>query len=397
MLTTRLPAARRVVSLTVLGVFGVVGIGLPAAAGAATGSSGTYAVPSSIPSDCSRDVTTALMGEIATVPDNSVLSFAPGGCYQIDGTVQVKNRNGLTFEGNGATFRAMTSGRELGPKLERTRSIFTFFGGTNLTVRDTIAVGANPHGGANDHAYVPALEGQTAYVIGGVQNALLDHVQAYDTYGDFVFVGPRTQNLTVRNSTFARNGRQGWNIEGGHNIIFDHNQISATARATIDMEPSSNTNLTDGVTISDNWVGHGTLFFLANDGAPAVIRNVNIVNNTLVGKALTIHVHGPAGTRSNYTVAGNTSDVRQSQGGGGIMSFVNVVGLTIRNNTQPAQRARGISGVALLNSQNVTVVNNQFLNAIAPIDLRDTTSTYRQARNYVGNPLTLFPQNATLP
>ncbi len=42
-----------------------------------------------------------------------------------------------------------------------------------------------------DFAYVAALEGQAAYVVGGVRNMVMDHVQAYDVYGDFVFVGPR--------------------------------------------------------------------------------------------------------------------------------------------------------------------------------------------------------------
>ena len=275
----------------------------PAPAGAAT----AVTVPASIPSNCSRDVSAELIAWIASVPDGSTLSFTPNGCYRVDRKLTISYRNGLTFEGNGATFRAFTSGRELSASEARTRSMFTFWRGSNLTVRNTKVIGANPYAGVNDAAYVPALEAQTAYVIGGVRNMVLDHVAAYDVYGDFVFVGAATQGLIVRNSTFARNGRQGWTINGS-DILFEHNTIDHTRRATIDLEPSSKASITQRVTIRNNTIGVGRLYFLANEGLAAPTSDISIIGNRFVGKAMTIRVNPPTGTRSRYRVVGNVSD-----------------------------------------------------------------------------------------
>ena len=128
-------------------------------------------------------------------------------------------------------------------------------------------IGANPAAGMGDPAYQPRFEGQAAYWIQASRNTLLDRVQAYDTYGDFVYVAPGTDGLLVRNSTFARNGRQGWTINGS-NITFDHNSISETRRATIDIEPTYANWSTRNVTISNNVIGHGRGYFVANKGNP---------------------------------------------------------------------------------------------------------------------------------
>jgi hypothetical protein len=349
-----------------------------------------YTVPASIPSDCSRDVTAPLLAWIASVPDSSTLRFAPGGCYRVDRTLTIKFRNGLTLDGQGATFRAFTSGRELPPAQARTRSMFNFWRGSNITVRNTIVRGANPNAGMSDFAYVAALEGQAAYVIGGVQNMTLDHVEAYDVYGDFVFVGPATKHLLVQNSTFARNGRQGWTING-EDIVFDHNTIRQTRRATIDLEPSAVTSIARRVTISHNTIGIGRLYFFANEGRAAPTEDISIIGNTFVNKAMTILVNPPSGVRSRYRVIGNVSDTPVGFGGGGAFAFRNVVGVEVRDNVQPMQRGRGISGVLIKDSRNVTVTGNRFPFAKGPVVSLGNNLNVHQSGNVVGNPLRAVP------
>jgi hypothetical protein len=46
----------------------------------------TYAVPCSIASDCSTDVTAPLAKCVAPVPDNSTLTLGKGACYQVEGS-----------------------------------------------------------------------------------------------------------------------------------------------------------------------------------------------------------------------------------------------------------------------------------------------------------------------
>lgn len=355
-----------------------------------------FSTPAAIPADCSRDVTVDLLAWIASVPDSSTLQFPSHGCYRVDGKLTIKNRSGLTFEGNDSTFRAFTNGRELPPTEARARSMWTFWHGSNLVVRNTIVVGANPNAGTGDTAYVAALEAQSAYVIGGVQGMLLDHVQAYDVFGDFVFVGPATRDLTVQNSTFARNGRQGWTING-ENIVFDHNWIGYTRRATVDMEPPSPWAGSHHVVISNNTVTHGRLFFFASEGQAAPIDDVSIVGNHFVGKALTIHVWGkPTVRRTNYRVIGNVSDTPAGFGPGGVFQFTNVDGIEVRDNVQAVQRNRGTKGVSLKNCSRVTVTGNRWLNAFGPIYDKGGNTNVTQSGNWVGRPLVLAPASTVL-
>ena len=349
--------------------------------------SAAVATPSSIAADCSRDVTAELVSWIASVPDGSTASFAPNGCYRVDGTIQLKYRNGLTLDGQGATFKEFTNGMELGIRDARARGAFKFWRGSNLTVRNTIVVGANPSAGTRPEAYFAPLEAQTAYTIGGVDGMVLDGVQAYDVYGDFVYVGPATRNLIVQNSHFERNGRQGWTVNGGQNITFDHNVIGQTRRATIDMEPSNQSDIARNITFSNNQIGPGRLFFFASEGVASTIDGVNIIGNRLTGKSMTIHVNPPKGIRSNYRVIGNYSDTRQLQDGGGVMAFSDVVGLEVRDNRQPVQGNNTVSGVSIRNCRNVTVTGNRFLNAVSPVLLRPGNVNVAATANLIGNPL----------
>ena len=100
---------------------------------------------------------------------------------------------------------------------------------------------------------------------------MLDRVQAYDVYGDFVYVGWQSSDVTVQRSQFARNGRQGWTVNGA-NVLIQGNSITEVRRSTVDMEPALPTWATSNVVIRDNTVGPGRLLFFASLGAAASIR-----------------------------------------------------------------------------------------------------------------------------
>lgn len=363
----------------------VVGIGTAVPSGAATN---VVTIPTSIAADCSRDVTGELAGWFASVPDHSTLTFVANGCYRVDGTLVVDRRTALTFEGNHSTFRAMTDGTELvNTRRIRTRNMWTFIRSHNLTIRNVVVVGANPHAGRGDLAYQAKFEAQHAYLVQGTDGMLMDHVEAYDVYGDFVWAGPGTANLTVQNSSFARNGRQGWTING-RNITFQHNTIAETRRATIDMEPALATWASQNIMIRDNDIGPGRLFFFASVGAAAPIDNVNIIGNRFHRKTMVIFVKPPAGTRSNYHVIGNVSDATVS-GSGAAMVFKNIVGLEVRGNTQRVQATHWLAGVMVRGSTNVAISDNTFRGAKAPIIDRGQNYNIAQWNNLIGIPLTV--------
>lgn len=363
-------------------------LAVPLTAGAAVN---VVTIPATIPADCSRDVTADLLAWFKSVPDSSTLRFARDGCYRVDGTIVVRNRTRLVFEGNHATFRAFTDGSELlDPTKIRTRSMWNFQASSHVTLRNAVVIGANPSAGLADAAYRPRFEAQHAYLIQNTQTAVLERVEAYDVYGDFVYVGTNSRNVTVRDSTFARNGRQGWTINGT-NVLFERNSISDTRRATIDMEPALPTWVARNVTVRNNTVGRGRLYFLASVGAGATIDNIRIEGNRLVGRDMKIFVDPPKGTRSRYRIIGNTADKAVSQSGGGAFMFRDIVDLQIRNNVVPVQGGRGIAGVSIGNCSGVVITDNQFIRAAAPVQDRGLNVDVRQARNAIGNPLWIAP------
>jgi hypothetical protein len=283
-----------------------------------------------------------------------------------------------------------TNGSELGnPKLTRMRTLFSLYQSEDITFRNTVAVGSNPYAGTHDLAYRAIYEAQHAYAINASRDVLLDHVEAYDVWGDFVNIGPGSNGVTVRDSTFARNGRQGWNINGT-NILFERNRISDTRRATIDMEPSSPTWTTRNVTIRDNWIGRGRLYFLASVGASPVMDNITIQGNHLA-RSIRIFVDPPKGTRSNYRILDNVAEKGVSQSGGAAMGFRDIVNLEVRGNTFPVQANRNISGVSIANCAHVVVADNTFVRAARPVRDFGKNVDVRQWNNRVGNPPTLVP------
>jgi hypothetical protein len=250
-------------------------------------------------------------------------------------------------------------------------------------MRDVRVIGANPAAGRGDAAYQPKFEGQHAFLVLSGTNTVLERVQAFDTYGDFVFVGPGTNGLIVRNSVFSRNGRQGWTINGS-NITFDHNIISETRRATVDMEPTYPTWASRNITISNNLVGRGRGLFLANVGAPlAPITGVTFSGNHLQGKTLQVLVNGRAGYRNDYHFVANTSDVRAS-GSGSPMAFRNVAGLEVRGNVQPMQPGRVLFGVRLVTDAHVVVTGNRWEYAHGVWMDRGGNIDLRQSGNWIG-------------
>src|SRR5438094_437219 len=68
----------------------------------------TYTPPGSIATDCSSDATDALNTFFAGLPDNVIVAFGNNACYQLDGTLTLSNKTGITIEGNGATFQRKT-------------------------------------------------------------------------------------------------------------------------------------------------------------------------------------------------------------------------------------------------------------------------------------------------
>ena len=350
-----------------------------------------------VPQNCSVDVTTQIQQYLDSVPNNSTVIFQHGACYRIDGTIHVEHRRGLVIEGNQATFKAVTSGRELGSGA-RGRAQWDFERDDSITVANMTVLGANP-----DVTYVAALEAQHNFNLAGVTNMLIENVSGGRTYGDFVYVGPQyagqvigSDHVTVRNSHFDRAGRQGMSITQGTNIVFDSNSLGNTARSIFDLEPNSASGNIEHVTIENNSIGHSRLNFLANWGAASKIDDINILNNQLNDHVLSVDVNAPVGARrSNYVISGNTSSGAAGNPAGAALIFRHVDNIVVSGNTTVTENYRHMGLVALRDTTNVRVTDNATLTATrVVVDEAPDNVNVCQARNRVGNPLMAYRSDA---
>jgi hypothetical protein len=333
-------------------------------------------VPVSIARDCSVDVAAALESWIASVPDNSTVSFPAKACYRVDETVLVDGRHRLLLDGNGATLKAVTTG-------DRDRSQLHLRGGSDLTVRDLIVRGANPHAGATAAAYVVDLEAQHAFQVNGVSNVLLDHVQAYDTYGDFVYIGPvakqPSRNVTVANSRFARSGRQGMSVTWAVGVTIAANTIDGVARSLFDLEANNRSAVIRDIRIVGNVTGTGVNFWFANKGFAADIGNLQITGNRMdAATGGLVFVYATRGAfrspivieRNHFIASGKVNDEDAT----GALFFSYAANVTIRDNDVVFPKGKRMLAVEIRNSHHVEVTGNHFTN-VGPLIVASAGST----------------------
>lgn len=344
-------------------------------------------VPSSIDATGATDVTDALTAFFSTVPDNATIQFPSKAVYRVEGTLLFQNRNNLTFEGNGATIKATTTGAGVTPPSAlkvlwpRKRSQFCFLGGANITIKDMIVRSSNPNAGPTNAAYVVALEAQHAFEFDGVSGVTLHNAQAYDLYGDFVYLdrwpqgagGVWTNNVTVRNSHFERTGRQGISVVAARNVLIENNYVGQVGRTSLDLEPSTPNQGAEHVVVRRNTFGRAQHNLLSAHGAAGLLDDITLEGNTLIDHAIKIDVAAPVGSRrSRFRILNNTSD----RGFGSplaLMKFTRIDSVEVRGNYQWLAPNQPTVGVRTVESCYVTVRGNQFINTPREADIQATT------------------------
>jgi hypothetical protein len=332
----------------------LVAAGCAPTSGWTVGESTVVTVPASIDATGRTDVTTPLHEFLAHVPNGRTIVFRKDGRYRVEGSLHMRDRHDLWFDGNGATIFATTKGN-------RTRTQWSFDRGQRLVFRNMIVRGAHPDGGLADDAYQPQYEAQHGFWFAGTRDVLLDHVTVTDVYGDFVYMGrdadTRTwsQNVTIQWSTFARSGRQGITVTAGRNIRIVHNTISDVRRSTFDLEPNTPSWGAENIVIADNTVGAGRLNFVAAGGAAGPVNHVQVLRNNLVGHALNVDVVAPEGSRrTDWLVDGNRTESKAHQRQ---IRLVRVDNVIVRNNRVRMKKA--VPGIMLWGGCNYQVYNNQ--------------------------------------
>ncbi|WP_164821470.1 fibronectin type III domain-containing protein [Paenibacillus koleovorans] len=337
--------------------------------------SSPYLVPATIADDCSADVTMELLDWINAVPDGSTLQFGPDACYQVEGSLYIRNRHNLVFDGNGATFQALTDGSGVAAPAPayahlwpRNRAHWLVDGGSSLTFRNMTVIGANPNAGAHI-GYVAALEQQPGFELDGVNGATVENTTVSDVYGDFVYVGGNAKNVVVQGNHFDRSGRMGIAITYGQYVTVSGNYIYNAGRSMIDLEPALAYQEIHHIKVTHNDIGPHRLTFFANKGAGGNISDVEISYNEVTGTDINALVGIAEARRSNFKFNYNTGTGGFGSPHGALV-FHNIDGIEVIGNSQRVGGSLpGVhSGVAvqLIGSTDVEVRDNVFARLESP-------------------------------
>ena len=321
--------------------------------------------PPSIRSDCSADVTDQLQQWLTGVPDGSVATFRKGACYRVESTVTIAEKHDLLLDGRGAVLKSTTKGT-------RKRAHLRIQSSRNVTVRDLVVRGANPHAGTAENAYQPKLEAQHAYELLGDDGVLLEGVQAYDVYGDFVYIGKSqagpSKRITVARSHFERNGRQGIAITAAQDVLVVGNEVDDVARSLFDLEPNKAQDEVRRVRIEANTTGPVHNFWFANKGPAASVGDITVMGNVMrAPSGGLVFVFAPAdGARGPFKFDQNLFRVTGSvtdEDATGAFLFAHADGVTVTHNTVEVSTPGRLSGVELRATDGVVVTGNRFLGA----------------------------------
>jgi hypothetical protein len=327
-------------------------------------------IPSSIPADCSRDVTDAINRWMASVPNNRILVFGWRGCYRTERTLLVEDRIGLGFEGNRAVFKRF----DLSPpelRYPEANPHWQIIGGHDITVGHMRVEGTNiasDTGKPGFSTYLLDFEFEHAFSIHGVHDLVVADVSADAIWGDgMYFAGGdqyaegHTVNARVSDVTIDRNGRMGislCNIDGG---LFEDVLILHSRRAGFDFEPPPGT--VHNVEIRDSYI-HSHLIPFSSAGVGDV-SNIEIHHKEIEGLAVPwVYVKETYGLRRhNWSIHDNR--VLQELGSPApMLLFVNVDNVDVRRNISHATTTQSRKAVEFVNAGgSLLVIDNDFTGA----------------------------------
>ena len=352
-------------------------------------------LPSSIPADCSADVTAALNGFFAGVPAGSTVALNPGGCYRVDGILTISGRQGVTVSAAGA-------------RLERTtyvggwEPVVQLYENTNLTIAGLTIDGAFASGRA-----MLSDEGDYGMVLAGNHGVSLSGITIDGVAGDFISLFPPGQHgddpadqslnydISVTGSTFMNAGYHGVTIESAERASFANDSFTNVGLDGIDLEydtygtvfaPDGTPEVAAEIDVSfdhTTWTNVNQEWFVSWQGA-VVERNISLTNNTLHGFGAWIDVGSltPNTLYDGFTVANNSSDTMLQGAADNLpIDLTYVHDVTVTGNSFPVgnKPAAQVYGVA-----NVRVAGNSFEDATTPVAV-DPVSSY-SGQPWTGTP-----------
>ena len=309
----------------------------------------TVTVPPTIDPTGATDVTAALRRFIAAAPRGSTVVLRNRARYRVDGTLELRDRSGLTLDGNGATLFAAAPG---GPD----RATIRLLGGRSWTLRNLSVTGAKPPGAGFD----PALQWQHGIDLRGVRGATLRGLTVRDVWGDGIYVGLSvdsaawSRDVSIIDSGSAGTGRMGVAVTAGRDVLVHGGTWSQPGLSTFDIEPNGAPGGVRRVTIEHATLGAGPRARALDITGSGPVSDVTFRDNILTGRPLHVRVDQGQERPRNITIQDNLSSVLFTGPGPAAMVFRNTDGVTISGNRQPLQPGSDVHLVAVEGSTRVS-------------------------------------------
>jgi hypothetical protein len=316
-------------------------------------------VPAGIAADCSTDVTAALLSWFRSVPDGTTLLFGAGRCYRIEGTLEIRGRSGLVFDGNGSAFRSTTAPADQ-------RAVWRAIDSRGLVFRNMTITGSYGSGGtftaSLQHAHGIDLRGTSAQV---------SAVSISNVAGDCVYFGLGYSAATrsagaVTGSTCQRTGRNGIAVSAGDDIRIAGNRLDAIGLNATDIEPNQGTGWgSRRVVVDSNTIGRYQLYAYALV-LNAPLSEQSFTRNRIQGQGLRIGLVDPGRTTyraAGVTISGNVSDTAQWAPA---VEATSIDGLSVTGNTVPMS---GGTMATVTDSCRVSVTGNSYPGGTAQVGI----------------------------
>lgn len=264
-------------------------------------------VPSTIASNCSRDVSWKIQAWLDSLPAGTTAVAPAGSCYLVQGGLVLDAAQQLTISG-GIWHDATTPAPGASPK--GMNPIFWLVGGSDITLENMTISGVNPAG------YDPPGAFEAGIRSDGVIGLTISNVVINDVYGDGVELGPLraandlsdvilnpTENAAISNVQVSGAGRQGITLSSVENATITSVALNHIGLDAFDVEADQWDEGALNVTINGCYVGWDAGMFFANAGVGAGgawTGNITVENCTMAAPlgGWAILVQGPPDGRN---------------------------------------------------------------------------------------------------
>ena len=374
---------------TLIMALGYLGLAAPANAAIA---------PAPLPpaSTCgtATDSTAALNSYLNAIPNNAQnngsITLPANSCWNVDGTVTLQSKSGITYDFNGSTFRQSTS------PTTGFQPILQLWLDSHVTFKNLSINGAYDGTNPNEGYYGTLFEADT--------NVAMIDVNESNIQGDFLYMSPPydvdntsdalNKNMWWSNSTFNNAGYHGLTVESVDGFQFLANNLSNISEDGMDFEYDDDSTgfnadgtpfwaAQDNVNIQGNtWTNlNGSDWYASIQGqAPGVQQhNISLIGNTINDNAPLFEIVGTdyGVTTAPYEnvglkIIGNKMGpgfvAKPYRGGSSATSSIySVAALDMENNSFPVATADGtpsIYAMELYEGSWDTIKNNDFSGAI---------------------------------